>query len=65
MKILLNRDKALVEKIRAGILKKGGYCPCKLAKTEENICICEEFRSQIADPDFEGYCHCRLYLKEK
>ena len=20
---------------------------------------------QIADPDFEGYCHCMLYYKEK
>ena len=20
---------------------------------------------QIADPSFEGYCHCRLYYKEK
>ena len=22
-------------------------------------------RAQIADPDFEGYCHCMLYYKEK
>ena len=65
MKITLNKDKSLVERIRAGILKKGGYCPCKLAKEEENICICEEFRNQIADPSFEGYCHCKLYHKEK
>ena len=25
----------------------------------------EEFRDQIADPDYEGYCHCLLYYKEK
>ena len=25
----------------------------------------EEVRQQIADPDFEGYCHCMLYYKEK
>ena len=28
-------------------------------------CICEEFKQQIADPDFEGYCHCMLYYKTK
>ena len=22
-----------------------------------------EFKEQIADPDFEGYCHCMLYYK--
>jgi len=27
--------------------------------------MCKEFREQIADPDFEGYCHCMLYYKEK
>jgi hypothetical protein len=27
--------------------------------------MCLEFRNQIADPGFEGYCHCMLYYKEK
>ena len=27
--------------------------------------IREEFKAQMADPDFEGYCHCRLYYKTK
>ena len=44
---------------------KGGYCPCRLERTEENKCICKEFREQIKDPDFEGYCHCMLYYKSK
>ncbi|MBP3371572.1 MAG: hypothetical protein J6L88_03500 [Clostridia bacterium] len=39
--------------------------PCKLGKEPENKCICEEFKAQIADPDFEGYCHCMLYYKSK
>ena len=25
--------------------------------------MCQEFKDQIADPDFEGYCHCMLYYK--
>ncbi|MDY5661974.1 MAG: ferredoxin-thioredoxin reductase catalytic domain-containing protein [Coriobacteriales bacterium] len=65
MKIRYNENRDLVEKIRAGVLKKGGYCPCRIEKTEENYCMCQEFRDQIADPDFEGYCHCMLYYKEK
>ena len=39
--------------------------PCRLQRTPENICMCQEFRDRIADPNFEGYCHCRLYYKEK
>ena len=31
----------------------------------ENKCICQEFKEQMNDPDFEGYCHCLLYYKEK
>ena len=38
---------------------------CRLQKIEDNVCMCKEFRDQIADPEFEGYCHCRLYYKEK
>ena len=55
----------LVDAIREGLKRTGGYCPCRLARTEENRCMCKEFKDQIADPDFEGYCHCRLYYKEK
>lgn len=64
MKILLNEDADYVAKVRAGILKKEGYCPCRIEKSPDNYCVCQEFRDQIADPDFEGFCHCRLYYKE-
>lgn len=65
MKITLNPDNKVAETIRHGLAAKNGYCPCKLARTEDNKCICKEFKSQIADPDFEGFCHCRLYYKSK
>lgn len=65
MKIFFNPDTEAVAKIREGLRRKDGYCPCRLQKTEDNICMCKEFREQIADPDFEGFCHCRLYYKEK
>ena len=65
MKVRLNEDKEVVARIKEGLKRTGGYCPCRLARTEENKCMCKEFREQIADPDFEGYCHCMLYYKEK
>lgn len=65
MKIIFNKDEKVVAAIREGLKRKDGYCPCKIPRIPENICMCEEFRNQIADPDFEGYCHCRLYYKFK
>ena len=35
MKITLNPDKEIVENIQAGLKAKGGYCPCRLEKTED------------------------------
>lgn len=65
MEIRLNENAALVAKIRQGILEKEGHCPCKLETSEDTYCMCKEFRDQIADPSFEGYCHCMLYYKER
>lgn len=62
--IRLNPDPKVVAEIRAGLKAKDGYCPCRVGRLEENKCICLEFRRQMADPDFHGYCHCGLYYKE-
>lgn len=61
----LNPDVELVKKILAALEMKEGYCPCRLKRIPENICICQEFKEQIADPEFEGFCYCKLYYKEK
>ena len=65
MAIRLNENEEIVKMIREGLKEKGGYCPCRREKKPEYKCICEEFRAQMADPNFEGYCHCQLYYKEK
>ena len=65
MKIKVNEDVKIVEMIRDGLKKSGGYCPCRTERIEDNKCMCKEFKDQIADPDFEGYCHCMLYYKSK
>ncbi len=65
MSVRLNEDKEVVTMIREGLKQTGGYCPCRLQKIEENRCVCQEFKDQIADPNFEGYCHCRLFYKSK
>ena len=59
-KIRLNEDAEVVRVIKQGLIDKGGYCPCRLERTEDTKCICKEFRA-----DFEGYCHCMLYYKSK
>ena len=65
MGIRLNDNEAVVKTVKEGLKRTGGYCPCRMEHTEENKCICREFRAQMADPNFEGYCHCMLYYKEK
>lgn len=65
MKISVNPNEEIANLVKEGLKKAGGYCPCRLERTEDTKCICREFREQIADPDFEGFCHCMLYYKKK
>lgn len=65
MKVRFNENPEIVAAIKEGLEKTGGYCPCRFERTEETKCVCKEFRDQIANPEFEGYCHCLLYYKEK
>ncbi len=65
MAIRLNEDAEIVKTIREGLKQRNGHCPCRLQSTEDTKCICLEFREQMADPEFEGYCHCLLYYKPK
>ena len=64
-KIILNPDPEVVKMVRQGLREKDGYCPCRLERSEDTKCMCKEFRDQINGPDFEGFCHCYLYYKEK
>ena len=65
MAVRLNENQEIVKTIKEGLKAKDGFCPCKLGKLPENKCMCQEFKAQIADPEFEGYCHCMLYYKSK
>ena len=60
MTIKVTQDKEHAEKIRKLIKNNGGYCPCRLVRTEDTKCICKEFLEQD-----EGACHCGLYIKVK
>ena len=62
-KVVLNSDEKIVKVVRDGLIRKGGYCPCRLPKNPEFFCPCDEFKGQLADKEFHGLCHCRLYLK--
>lgn len=59
MKICVSEDEEHVAEIRAVLKENGGYCPCRLIKTPETKCPCQEFRVQ-SEP---GICHCGLYYK--
>ena len=61
--VVLNQDEKVVKVVREGLVRKGGYCPCRLPKNPEFFCPCDEFKAQLADKGYHGLCHCRLYLK--
>lgn len=65
MKIIENPNKEIADAIKEGLKRTNGYCPCRIERKEEYKCMCQEFKDQIKDPDFEGYCHCMLYYKKK
>lgn len=51
-------DAETTQKIAQAIIDNQGYCPCKLEKTPDTLCMCKEFRDQPS-----GVCHCGLYIK--
>ena len=40
MKIKLNPDQEIVNTIREGLKRTGGYCPCRRERTEATKCMC-------------------------
>lgn len=65
MHIEENPNKEVANVVKEGLKNKNGYCPCRREETPDTKCMCKEFRDQIADPNFEGFCHCMLYYKYK
>lgn len=64
-KIIYNNDTEHVNMIKEALRENHGYCPCRIEKIPENICMCSEFKNQLKDPNFYGECHCGLYVKTK
>lgn len=64
MKIRYNDDKEIVNMIKEGLKRTGGYCPCRRERNEDTKCMCKEFKEQIKDPNYYGPCHCLLYYKD-
>lgn len=44
MTIKLNDNQEIVNTIREGLKRTGGYCPCRIEKTEDTKCMCKEFK---------------------
>ena len=65
MRIVENTNKEIADVVKEGLMQSGGYCPCRREQNEDTRCMCKEFREQIKDPEYEGFCHCMLYYKYK
>lgn len=61
MKITLNPDKVLVQEVREGLKRTGGYCPCRIVRNPDTKCMCKDFLENTE----EGECYCGLYIKVK
>lgn len=64
IRVKTNTDKDLVKEIKNKLKVNEGYCPCRISKTEDNKCMCKEFRDMIAN-GIVGTCHCGLYIITK
>lgn len=60
IKVQINSDAQLVAEIRAKIEDNNGHCACAITFTDDNLCMCKEFREQIERQE-PGECHCGLY----
>lgn len=58
LKVKMTEDKELANQITKRLRANDGYCPCKIARNEDTLCMCKEFREQDV-----GECHCGLYIK--
>ena len=65
LKILLNPDKENVKEVLKKLIRTGGNSPYMLIRRHATLSLCDDFRAKIADPEFEGYCHCLMYYKQK
>ena len=61
IKVTTNPDKQLVDEIRAKIKENDGHCACAISFTDDNVCMCKDFREQIKEGRI-GSCDCGLYI---
>lgn len=59
--VRVSDDKELVDEIRQKLKENGGYCPCRVEKTEWTKCPCHDFKTS----DKVGPCHCGLFVRMK
>lgn len=60
-KVKINPNTIIANCARDAIAQNDGYCPCKIGHTDENKCMCEQFRQQIQDEQ-NCVCDCGLYV---
>lgn len=61
--VTLNPNAEMAKKVAQGVIRKNGFCPCRIQKLPEYFCPCDEFKMQLQDESYHGLCHCKLYMK--
>lgn len=56
----LNPDERVIEMLVRALEKNGGYCPCRVGKSLDNVCPCVSHLDEIKK---NGHCHCFLFVR--
>ena len=64
MKIRINDNQKVSNKVRAALKQNDFYCPCVVDSKgkKEYKCMCHDF---LFNTKAGEYCHCGLYYKEE
>ena len=63
-KVRLNENEEIVKMVKED-LRKRAVTALYAGDQQDTRVYVSRIPDQIADPDFEGYCHCMLYYKER
>ena len=61
IQIKQTEDKELLAEILKQLKENDHYCPCSLTRTNNDKCMCKNFRDQIERKE-PGECNCGRYI---
>jgi hypothetical protein len=61
IQIKQTEDKELLEEVLKQLKENDHYCPCSLTRTNNDKCMCKNFRDQVERRE-PGECACGRYV---